>query len=49
MFILFLTLRKEHNIYVPLTILVSKHSDVEEYVKTEELKVVKKLEIKDKK
>lgn len=42
-------IRKEHNIYVPLTILVSKHSDVEEYVKTEELKVVKKLEIKDKK
>lgn len=34
--------------YIPLTILISKHSDIEEYIKTEELKIVRKLEIIDK-
>lgn len=41
-------IRKENNEYIPLTILVSKHSDVEEYIKQEDLKIVKSLEIKDK-
>lgn len=40
-------IRKENDVYVPLTILISKHSDVEEYIKQEDLKIVKSLEIKD--
>lgn len=31
------------------TILISKQSDIEEYIKSEELKIVIRLEIKDKK
>ena len=42
-------IRKENGIYVPLTILVSKQSDLEEYIHEEELKIVRKLEIRDKK
>lgn len=41
-------IRKEKGIYTPLTILISKASDLEEYIKTEDLKIVKSLEIKNK-
>ena len=41
-------IRREKGIYTPLTILISKASDLEEYIKTEDLKIVKSLEIKDK-
>ena len=40
-------IRNENGKSIPLTILVSKHSDVEEYIKQDELKIVKSLEIKD--
>lgn len=41
-------IRKENNVYIPLTILISKASNIEEYIKEEDLKIVKSLEIKDK-
>lgn len=41
-------IRREKGIYTPLTILISKASDLEEYIKTEDLKIIKSLEIKDK-
>lgn len=41
-------IREENGVYVPLTILISKQSDLEEYINDEELKIVRQLEIKDK-
>lgn len=41
-------IRSEKGVYIPLTILISKASDLEEYIKSEDLKIVKSLEIKDK-
>lgn len=41
-------IRQESGMYVPLTILISKNSDLEEYIRDDELKIVRKLEIKDK-
>lgn len=41
-------IRDENGIYVLLTILISKQSDLEEYITDEELKIVRKLEIEDK-
>lgn len=38
-------IRNEKGIYVPLTILISKNSHIEEYIQTEEIRVVKSLEI----
>lgn len=38
-------IRKENGVFVPLTILKSKNSNIEEYIKTEELKIVNSFEI----
>ena len=40
-------LRKIDNDYIPLTVLISKESDLEKYIKSDELKLVNKLEIID--
>lgn len=39
--------KSDSGAYVPLTILISPNSDIEEYIKTEELKIVKKLSVRD--
>lgn len=40
-------IRKCDDVYVPLTVLVSSHSNLEEYIRNEEIKLVKKLCIID--
>ena len=41
-------IRRENGIFVPLTILKSNNSDVEQYIKNEELKIVRTFEINSK-